>query len=334
MQALLQYNWASVTRLTLIISLATTLLPALVSATDLSSEPITPIASISNLNQAKVQLGKALFHDPRLSSNNSISCASCHDLSGGGADKVSLSFGVNGTKGLTNTPTVYNSALNIAQFWDGRAADLHEQVDGPVQNPLEMNTHWPEIINKLNRDQALKQQFETLYPEGLNANNIRASIVEFERSLATLNAPFDQWLLGNEAALTDKQKQGYRLFKSYGCVSCHQGANVGGNMYAYFGAVHNIMEYFELRSTPPSEADLGRYSVTKNPLDRFLFKVPSLRMASLTAPYFHDGAVPDLNTAIIIMGRFQLGREIPKEHVSAISAFISSLAGEHPELAE
>ena len=302
------------------------------SAIDLSSEPITPIKPASSLNQDKINLGRDLFHDVRLSSDNTISCASCHNLQQGGADKTSVSFGVGGALGSANTPTIYNSGLNFSQFWNGRAGNLHEQVNGPVQNPVEMNSNWPTIVSTLSQDANLKKRFSTLYPDGLNDVNIRHAITEFERSLLTLNAPFDRWLSGDEKAMNDLQKRGYRLFKSYGCISCHQGTNVGGNMYAHFGAVKDIAEYFDNRGTAINDTDLGRYTVTQNDADRFLFKVPSLRLASLTAPYFHDGSVNDLEEAIKIMGRFQLGREIPDEHVTAIKAFIESLAGEHPEL--
>ncbi|WP_417224541.1 cytochrome-c peroxidase [Amphritea sp.] len=335
MQALQQYNRAMITRLNLIlIAITLLLLATATSARDLSSEPITPILPANDLSQAKIRLGKTLFNDPRLSHDNSISCASCHDLSAGGADKGPLSFGVNGTPGTTNTPTVYNTRLNFVQFWNGRAANLHEQINGPVRNPVEMNSTWPEVIDRLQQDNRLKQNFAALYSDGLTANNIRDAIAEFERSLMTLNAPFDRWLKGDESALSVEQKQGYRLFKSYGCISCHQGQNVGGNMFAFFGAVNDISEYFKARGTPLSEADLGRFSETNNPDDRYLFKVPSLRLASRTAPYFHDGSVNDLAAAIKIMGRFQLGREIPEQHIASISAFIRSLAGDHPELAE
>ncbi|SEQ58707.1 cytochrome c peroxidase [Amphritea atlantica] len=302
------------------------------NAMDLTSEPISPIQADSHLNPEKVSLGRVLFHDPRLSSDSSISCASCHNLSKGGADTSAVSRGVGGAQGSANTPTVYNSGLNFVQFWNGRAADLNEQVNGPVHNPVEMNSNWPKIVNRLNQDPAIRQRFESLYPDGINGANIRNAITQFERSLSTLNAPFDRWLKGDESALSAEQKHGYRLFKSYGCISCHQGTNVGGNMYAPFGAVKDISEYFNTRSTPLSDTDLGRYTATNDAADRYLFKVPSLRMASVTAPYFHDGAVKELKTAIEIMGRFQLGREIPAEHISAISSFITSLKGEHPEL--
>lgn len=310
------------------------LLSSVASAMDLSSEPIKPVKPASNLNQERVSLGRALFHDVRLSSDNTISCASCHSLKHGGADTSAVSTGVGRALGSANTPTVYNSSLNFVQFWNGRAADLLEQVNGPVHNPVEMNSNWPAIVNNLRQDRDLKNRFSTLYADGLNANNIRDAITEFERSLVTLNAPFDRWLSGEESALNDKQQQGYRLFKSYGCISCHQGSNVGGNMYAQFGAVKDISEYFSARGAPLSNTDLGRYTATNDKSDLYLFKVPSLRLASRTAPYFHDGSVTRLEDAIKIMGRFQLGREIPAEHISALSAFIESLAGEHPELSQ
>ncbi|WP_296061097.1 cytochrome c peroxidase [uncultured Amphritea sp.] len=303
-----------------------------VLAMDLSSEPISPINPDNQLNQGKISLGRELFHDPRLSSDNSISCASCHNLKDGGADDTNVSMGVSGALGTANTPTVFNSSLNFAQFWNGRAANLNEQINGPIHNPVEMNANWPLIVKRLSQDPTIRQQFEAFYPDGVSTDNIRDAITEFERSLLTLNAPFDRWLRGEESALNNEQKKGYRLFKSYGCISCHQGTNVGGNMYAPFGAVKDISEYFNRRGTSLNDSDLGRYTITKDAADRYLFKVPSLRLASRTAPYFHDGSVKDLESAIKIMGRFQLGREIPDEHITAISRFIGSLKGDHPEL--
>ncbi|BBB27198.1 cytochrome-c peroxidase [Amphritea japonica] len=305
-----------------------------IQALDLGSEPISPLQPNLALNPAKIALGRVLFHDPRLSSDNSISCASCHNLSLGGADTGAISFGVNQAAGSANTPTVYNSSLNFVQFWNGRARDLNEQVSGPVHNPVEMNSNWLEIINRLSQDKPLTEQFKIAYIDGISIENIQDAIIQFEHSLVTLNAPFDRWITGDSTALSETQIQGYRLFKSYGCISCHQGRNVGGNMYAYFGAVTDISAYFRDRGTAINETDLGRYTDTHNPADRYLFKVPSLRLASLTPPYFHDGSIAQLSDAITIMGRFQLGRDIPKEHVSAIQAFIESLAGEHPELAK
>lgn len=299
---------------------------------DLSSEPISPIASQQSDPAVKIQLGEALFHDVRLSSDNSISCASCHDLANGGADQHPVSFGVNNAAGTANAPTVFNSHLNLAQFWDGRAQTLNDQVNGPVHNPVEMNSNWEQIVGKLKQDENLRQRFNDTYVDGINSNNIRDAITAFERSLVTVNSPFDQWLQGKQDALTQQQVKGYRLFKSYGCVSCHQGANVGGNMYAHFGAVDDIQTYFQSRGTRESAVDLGRYNVTGAAADKHLFKVPSLRLAVKTAPYFHDGSVETLPEAIRVMAKYQLGRDIPDPHVNAIVSFLHALVGEHPRL--
>jgi cytochrome c peroxidase len=302
------------------------------SAFDLRHEPINPILAAQNLSSQKVELGESLFHDVRLSKDNSISCASCHNLSKGGTDNQPVSRGVNDALGSANAPTVYNSALNFMQFWDGRALNLREQANGPVHNPVEMNSNWPDITHKLSHDRPLSERFARLYPDGLTADNIRDAIATFEASLLTSHSPFDRWLKGEAQALSEQQIQGYRLFKSYGCISCHQGANVGGNMFAYLGAVNNVQSYFQQRGTPINTPDYGRYSVTGELEDKYLFKVPSLRLAVKTAPYFHDGSVSTLQEAIRLMARYQLGREIPDNHTDAIIIFLHSLVGEHPRL--
>ncbi|MCO4758239.1 MAG: c-type cytochrome [Oceanospirillaceae bacterium] len=301
-------------------------------AFDLVHEPISPIPAASNLSPEKIELGESLFHDVRLSKDNSISCASCHNLSKGGTDNQPVSRGVNDALGSANAPTVYNSALNFMQFWDGRAFNLREQTNGPVHNPVEMNSNWPEITHKLSHDRPLSERFARLYPEGLTADNIQDAIATFEASLLTSHSPFDRWLKGDAQALSEQQIQGYRLFKSYGCISCHQGANVGGNMFAYLGAVNNVQSYFQQRGTPINPPDYGRYNVTGELEDKYLFKVPSLRLAVKTAPYFHDGSVSTLQEAIRLMARYQLGREIPDNHTEAIIIFLHSLVGEHPRL--
>lgn len=303
-----------------------------VFALDLMQEPINPIPDPPKLSSQKVRLGASLFHDARLSHDNSINCASCHNLANGGTDNQVVSRGINGAVGIANAPTVYNSALNFTQFWDGRALTLHEQINGPVHNPVEMNSHWPEIINKLSKDPALDHQFSHLYPDGLTADNIRDAIATFEQSLLTRNSAFDRWLTGDNQALSAQQIQGYRLFKSYGCISCHQGANVGANMFAHLGAVNNVQGYFQQRREPISSSDYGRYNITGERQDKYLFKVPSLRLAVKTAPYFHDGSVSTLQDAIRLMARYQLGRDIPDTHTEAIITFLHSLVGEHPRL--
>ena len=295
-----------------------------------AAEPIKPIPDDTGVNAERAALGRALFHDPRLSRDDTVSCASCHDLRSGGDDGRKVSVGIEGQLGLINSPTVFNTGLNFKQFWDGRARTLEQQIDDPVQSPLEMASLWPDVVAKLYRDRDYPQRFRKLYPEGISRDSIRNAIAEFMRSLTTPNGRFDRWLKGDEGALDPVEKHGYALFKYYGCVSCHQGANVGGNMFQVFGVLN---EYFKRRGNI-TEADLGRYNVTGNPADRHAFKVPSLRMAVHTAPYLHDGSAATLRDAVDAMFEFQLGREAPDEDKEAIVAFIKTLAGESKELSQ
>ena len=292
-----------------------------------AGEPIRPIPE-AEVDAEKAALGRLLFHDPGLSGDSTVSCASCHDLRHGGDDGRKIPVGVEGKTGLINTPTVFNAGLNFRQFWDGRARTLEAQVDGPVQSPIEMGSLWPEVVSKLYQDERYPGLFRALYPDGITRTNVKDAIAEFVRSLTTPNSRFDQWLKGDGDALDEQEKRGYALFKSYGCVSCHQGANVGGNMFQVFGVLN---EYFKKRGNI-TEADFGRYNVTGNIADRHMFKVPSLRMAALTAPYLHDGSAATLRDAVDAMFEFQLGREAPGEDKEAIVAFIETLAGESEEL--
>lgn len=292
-------------------------------------EPIQPLAMPKELDQRKVALGERLFHDVRLSGDDTISCASCHELAAGGADNQPLSAGIGGAKGAFNSPTVFNSGNNFRQFWDGRAASLEEQVNGPVHNPVEMGSSWPVLESKLRAAPGLAEKFKRIYPDGVTEENIIDSLAVFERSLVTIDSPFDNWLLGNEGALTKLQIQGYQLFKSYGCIACHQGKNVGSNLYAKMG---EMGDYFSDRDKPETKQDLGRFNVTGKKLDKYYFKVPSLRLVTRTAPYFHDGSVETLEEAVLIMGRYQLGRRIPMDDLQAILAFLHSLEGVHSSL--
>ncbi|MCU7851722.1 MAG: cytochrome-c peroxidase [Candidatus Thiodiazotropha sp. (ex Monitilora ramsayi)] len=306
------------------------LLSANVQGAEVRNEPIKPLPLHQpDLNLKLVDLGDRLFHDPRLSQDNSISCASCHVLSSGGTDRLPVSVGVGGAKGGIKAPTVYNSSFNFVQFWDGRVDTLEDQAAGPVHNPLEMNSNWTEVIGKLQNDQEIVVSFRSLFDDGITPENIVAAIAEFEKSLVTANSRFDRWLLGDDSALTDFELIGYRLFKSYGCISCHQGANVGGNLYAYMGAMG---DYFKDRKSVVTTADFGRFNVTGKEDDKHFFKVPSLRLAAINSPYFHDASVQTLSEAVLVMGRYQLGREISASDVDAIVAFISSLLGEHHRL--
>lgn len=289
-------------------------------------EPLLPIQLPSELNQAKVALGRALFHDPRLSRDNSISCASCHDLSRGGVDHRVRSIGVGQKEGPINAPTVFNSALNFRQFWDGRSPTLEDQVAGPIHNPLEMASSWAEVLPKLRKDAQLEAQFIAIYKSPPSAAAVQDAIAEFERSLMTPSR-MDRWLQGDNDALSTEELTGYGLFKRHGCTACHQGANVGGNMFQRFG----VMQDYFAEKKQLTQADLGRFNVTGREEDKHVFKVPSLRNVALTEPYFHDGSAETLAEAVTHMGRFQLGIELPKQDVQLIVLFLKSLNGEAKE---
>jgi len=310
-----------------LITLSLFLIPASGITQDNQALPadITPLQKPTNLDPDKVKLGKRLFHDTRLSTDDSISCAHCHGLDTGGVDNLKHSFGVNGAEGGINSPTVYNSGLNLAQFWNGRADSLEEQVNGPTHNPIEMGSSWQEIVGKLKTDPTYVKSFNRIYgSDGLTPENIRHAIADFERSLVTVNSPFDRFLQGDNSALSEDAKKGYALFISYGCISCHQGASVGGNMFQVLGI---FGDYLKDRGNP-TDADIGRMAVTNNPADLHKFKVPSLRLVTMTAPYFHDGSAKTLPEAIHVMVKYQLGREISEQDINLIIAFLKSLAGE------
>jgi len=294
-------------------------------ALDLSSEPLQPLSALKT-NPDKVALGKRLFFENRLSHDNSISCAHCHKLEKlGGADGLKHSFGVDGAEGLVNSPTVFNAALNFAQFWDGRASSLETQIDGPLTSHLEMSSSWHEVIQKLQADASYPKQFLALYADGINEINIKNAIVEFERSLITVDSRFDKYLKGDEHAITAEEKHGYTLFKSYGCVACHQGRNLGGNLFQTLGIVNDYFIDFPLEN----EAGKGRFNVTGIAEDMHRFKVPSLRLVVLTAPYFHSGNKKNLAETIRTMAKYQLGRTIPDHDLHAIIAFLYSLPGSY-----
>jgi cytochrome c peroxidase len=291
----------------------------------LRREPIRPIPLNVTVNVQKAALGRRLFHDPALSSDRKVSCASCHDLSRGGTDQQKYSTGVQGMSGSINAPTVFNSAANFRQFWDGRAATLEEQIEGPIHSRTEMGSAWNQVVPTLQAVPGYVVAFQAIYSDGIQPANIKNALAEFERTLITPNSRFDKFLRGNDTALTAPEKEGYRKFKSYGCVSCHQGVNVGGNMFATLGAMD---DYFMDRGSV-TKADYGRFNVTGKDDDRFVFKVPSLRNVALTAPYLHDGSAKTLDRAVAIMGQYQLGRHIPREDLELIVKFLETLTGEY-----
>ncbi|MBR0565178.1 cytochrome-c peroxidase [Azoarcus sp. L1K30] len=289
-------------------------------------EPLAPLPTHQRESDPdRVALGEQLFRDPLLSSDYSISCASCHPLDRAGADNLPRSKGVGGATGTINAPTVFNASLNFVQFWDGRATTLKEQVRGPVHNPVEMNSNWDEIVARLQRREDYRARFARAYPQGISGETIADAIARFEETLLTPNAPFDRYLRGEAGALNPEQIEGYNRFKNLGCASCHQGANIGGNLFQRFGVMG---DYFASRGTS-TPSDLGRFNVTGRMEDRHVFKVPSLRNVALTAPYFHDGSVTQLDEAVEIMARYQLGRELSAEDKRLLVAFLSTLTGEY-----
>jgi cytochrome c peroxidase len=295
-----------------------------IPATAQLNEPIQPLPLEIKLDAKRVALGEKLFNDKRLSKDGTLACVSCHDLGKGGVDRAAVSTGIGGAKGPINAPTVFNSGFNFRQFWDGRAASLEEQAAGPIHNPKEMGSNWTEVLAKLNQDQALATEIKSVYADGLQPKNIQDAIATFERSLVTPSR-FDSFLRGNKTAITAEEQQGYQLFKSYGCVACHQGVNVGGNMFQVFGVMG---DYFKKRGGV-NDADLGRYNVTKIESDKHVFKVPSLRNVALTPPYFHDGSAATLEDAVDVMFRFQLGRAGSAKDKELIVKFLHSLTGEY-----
>ncbi|HEX8961816.1 MAG TPA: cytochrome-c peroxidase [Rhodocyclaceae bacterium] len=288
------------------------------------AEPITPLPQAVPLDPEKVALGARLFHDTRLSHDDTVACASCHKLDQAGVDGRRTALGIGGQVGTVNAPTVFNSAFNFVQFWDGRAASLEEQAAGPVHNPLEMGSDWPEVIGKLNEDHWYHNTFGHLYAGGISAAAIKDAIATFERSLVTPDSRFDRWLRG-EKTLSDRELRGYALFKDLGCASCHQGVNVGGNFYAGLGVFGN---FFADRGKDAPE-DQGRFNVTGKEADRHFFKVPSLRNVARTAPYFHDGSVRTLSEAIRLMGKYQLGRDLSPAETALIADFLGTLTGKY-----
>ncbi len=281
----------------------------------------------------KVQLGKHLYFDNRLSVNDTISCSSCHSFDRGGADGAIVSAGVKGQKGVINAPTVFNSAFNFVQFWDGRAASLKEQVTGPVTNPVEMGSMWSQVIDKLAKDEQYVADFAKSYPpsesstskHSITVRNISDAISTYEQTLITPNCRFDRYLQGDKQAINSDEEAGYKLFVSHNCVSCHTGINFGSESFEKMGVKKN---YFAWRGHL-TNADNGRYNVTHEEKDRFEFKVPTLRNVALTAPYFHDGSVNDLNVAVKIMGEYQVGQLFSDQEAQLVTKFLNTLTGEY-----
>ena len=287
-------------------------------------EALKPLPAVPELDPAKVELGRQLFNEPRLSANNTLSCASCHHLASGGADDKPFSIGVDGKPVELNTPSVFNASLNFKQFWNGRVDTLEAQVEHVVVSPVEMGSNWKTVVQNLAALPSYQAAFKQAYPDGVTAANVQDALATYERTLLTLNSRFDQYLLGNTEILTIQEKYGYQRFKEYGCIACHQGINIGGNMFQKFGVMG---DYFKARGNPV-ESDLGRYLLTQDEEDRYVFKVPSLRNVAVTAPYFHDASAKTLQEAVDVMFKYQLGRTPSQEDKDLIIQFLKTLTGE------
>ncbi|WBL66179.1 cytochrome-c peroxidase [Thauera sp. WB-2] len=293
-------------------------------AATVRDEPIQPIQPAKVENPAKVELGKKLWFEPRLSMSGIISCNTCHNLSRGGTDNLKTSIGHGWKAGPVNSPTVLNSSLAIAQFWDGRAANLKEQAGGPIQADVEMNMPHTLALDVLQSIPGYVAEFKGVFgKEQIDMDMVTSAIAAFEETLVTPNSRFDKWLKGDDKALDAKELAGYTLFKESGCVACHNGPAAGGTSFQRMGLVEPY------QSTSPAE---GRSAVTGVDADRFNFKVPTLRNVEMTYPYFHDGEGATLEQAVDIMGRLQLGRTYSDDEIGKIVAFLKTMTGDQPQL--
>ncbi|WP_408014997.1 cytochrome-c peroxidase [Roseovarius gahaiensis] len=299
-------------------------------ALDMFAALPSTIPALNNniITPEKVDLGKALFFDPRMSASGVFSCNSCHNLATGGDDNMPTSIGHGWQKGPRNSPTVLNAVFNEAQFWDGRAADLAEQAKGPVQAGVEMANTPANVVATLNSMPQYQDWFQASFPEEsdpVTFDNFAKAIEAYEATLIT-PAPFDAFLNGDDNALTEQQKEGLAVFMDKGCAACHNGVNLGGNGYYPFG----LIEKPGADVLPPD--DRGRFQVTETADDSYVFRASPLRNIDQTAPYFHSGKVWDLEVAVAIMGTSQLGMELNEQEVDQIVAFLGSLTGEMPEV--
>ncbi len=288
------------------------------------------------LNKGKVDLGKMLFFDPRLSKTANVSCNSCHNVSLSGDDSRPTSVGIRGQLGGRNAPTVWNAALNTVQFWDGRAATLKDQAKGPLTNPIEMGMeNHDAVISRLKAIPGYVEEFKKIYPgkDSLTIENVAEAIASFEETLIVKNSAYDRFVKGDKKALSPEAKNGLESFRSIGCVACHSGPNfsgpatqVGTGFYMKFP----VFPDSTIESKYAFNKDFGRFEVTKNESDKFTYRVPSLRNVAMTAPYFHNGSVNDLKEAIRIMAKLQLNRSIDEAEVNSIATFLDSLSDRLP----
>ncbi len=290
-----------------------------------ANEPISPIPKTVKYDHAKALLGKKLFYDTLLSKDHTVACVFCHDLSNGGADARKVSIGVEGRLGNIQAPTVYNARYNFKQFWNGRAADLKEQAKGPIENPNEHDMNPKLIEQRLNNSQPYKKLFYQVYStKKIKFDEVLDAITAFEMALITPDAKFDRYLRG-ETSLSSDEQAGYRLFKQYGCITCHNGINIGSNSFQKMGT---FIPYDANTSYP------DRGYLLKNRNYHNVFKVPTLRNIALTAPYFHDASAQTLLEAVEKMSHYNLGIEIAPDNAKKIVSFLKTLTGNKPIIVE
>lgn len=281
------------------------------------------------ITEEKVILGKQLYFDVRLSKDNTQSCNTCHNLNTFGVDNLPTSPGNDGKNGTRNSPTVLNAALHASQFWDGRNKDVEEQAGGPILNPIEMAMPSEEfVVERLSGIEEYTELFAKAFPEEekpITYKNLQKAIGAFERKLIT-PSKFDDYLAGNDEALNEQEKRGLETFMTTGCITCHSGNALGGQLIQKFGLFGNYWEY-----TKSDRIDDGKFEVTQNEADKYFFKSPSLRNVEKTYPYFHDGSVNDLDESVKIMAKLQLNKELTDEETNDIVAFLKTLTGDVPQ---
>ena len=288
-------------------------------------EPIKPIPLTIDVDPQRVELGRRVFEDKRLSSDGSMACRSCHYMDKGGTDREQFSKAIDDGFRKRNTPTIYNVGLYGLYGWYGMSTSLESVAETIIKSKKGLATNWPALISTLVQDPDYVRLFNASYPDGIQPKNVKNALAEYMRSLNTPNSRFDRFLRGDETSLNEQEKEGYNLFKAYGCTSCHQGIAVGGNMVAPFNIFRNYLE----KEKTIDQIEFGRFNTTKDERDKYVFRVPSLRNVELTAPYFHDGSTTRLESAVDVMGRYMLGRVIPVEHRKKISSFLKTLTGEY-----
>lgn len=284
-------------------------------------EAFVPVPAPVSMPAARIAIGERLFGDKRLSRDRTHACTTCHPLDRGGVDGLRAAPRPTAGPPLRNTPTIFNAALNASLNWDGVTTKLDDHTDHVITNLMGLT--WPELLSRLENDRAYATAFWTAYAAGLTRATVIDAIVMFERTLVTPNARFDKFLRGDKDALSAREREGYRRFKSYGCASCHQGINVGGNLFERFGV------FEPTRLTAQRDGDPGRLRITNVARDKGVFRVPSLRNVAVTAPYFHDGHTATLDDAVEIMGRHQLGRVLDPLDTQLLVDFLKTLTGEY-----